>query len=214
MNKSGTRNKLVCGVGINDVDYRVRILENLPSVDGKQKQKLIWECPIYKIWCSMLHRCYSQAFAERYPTYTNCYVCDEWLSLSNFKSWVESNNWEGKQLDKDLLIRGNKVYSPDTCCFISGAVNSFILEKGGCRGPWPIGVVWNKKAKIFVAQCSNPFIKGKGRNKYLGSFPTADEAHAAWLAHKLNLAKLLAAEIEDQKIAEALVERYENYKTV
>lgn len=193
------RNKLVCGVGINDVEN---------SKGGKIKQKLARICPYYTMWCSMLGRCYNINHLKRYPRYENCSVCDEWLTFSNFKLWAETQNWEGRHLDKDLLVRDNKVYSPETCCFISGAVNNFIIERNASRGEWPIGVSWHKRDQRFIASCGNPFT---GKGTYIGFFSTPEEAHQAWLTRKLELAKLLAAEQDDPRVAKALVERYENY---
>ena len=117
--------KLVCGVGNNDSDYVVTKFETI-VVNGKLKQKLIWVCPYYRVWKGMLERCYSIKYQESQPTYIGCSVTDEWLTFSAFKNWMEKQNFEGMQLDKDLLIEGNKVYSPETCVFVSGMVNNFI----------------------------------------------------------------------------------------
>ena len=77
----------------------------------------------------MLQRCYSESHLVRQPTYKGCSVCEEWLTFSNFKSWMEQQDWEGKQLDKDLLVYKNKIYSPETCVFVSSVINSFFVEK-------------------------------------------------------------------------------------
>ena len=107
--------RLVYGVGINDADYVVQKWETIGYVNGKQKQKLIWICPYYSAWKSMLKRCYSSKYQDKRPTYKGCSVSDEWLTFSVFKVWMEKQDWEGKQLDKDLLFEGNKIYSADTC---------------------------------------------------------------------------------------------------
>ena len=73
------KNKLVYGVGINDVNYVIRIVEQLPKTNGKRKEKLIWKCPFYSRWASMLERCYSKSLLEKYPSYIGCSVCEEWL---------------------------------------------------------------------------------------------------------------------------------------
>ena len=93
--------KLVCGVGINDADYAVVEWETIGYVNGKQNQKRVWECPYYKVWGSMLKRCYSDKYQERYQTYKGCTVSEEWLTFSNFKNWMEKQDWEGKHLDKE-----------------------------------------------------------------------------------------------------------------
>jgi len=81
----------------------------------------------YKKWISMLKRCYTTSPYQ--PTYEHCYVCDEWAYLSNFTLWMDQHDWEGKQLDKDLLGDGYK-YSPENCCFISGKLNILIEPRG------------------------------------------------------------------------------------
>ena len=133
------KNKLVYGVGINDADYIVCIYEELPRTNGKQNQKIVWRCPFYSRWMSMLRRCYSKAYQEKQPSYKGCSVCEEWLTFSNFKSWMETQDWEGKQLDKDLLVYKNKIYSPETCVFIDQRLNTFLVKSNKTRGDYPLG---------------------------------------------------------------------------
>ena len=198
--------RLVYGVGINDADYVVERKETI-EVDGKIKQRVVWVCPYYRTWKNMLKRCYSDKYQERQPTYKGCSVSEEWLTFSNFKRWMERQDFEGKQLDKDLLFEGNKVYSAETCTFVTRGVNLFTTDRGNNRGEWLIGVCWNKRDGVFMSQCSNPFTK---KREYLGLFVNELEAHQAWLKRKLELAHLLAAEQTDERVAEALVERYTN----
>lgn len=201
--------KLVCGVGNNDAGYVTRKFETTGYVDGKRKRKLVWRCAYYQTWKSMIERCYSDKCQERYPTYKNCTVSDNWLTFSVFKSWMEKQDWEGEHLDKDLLFEGNKIYSPETCVFVSPMVNTFTIDCGAARGEWMIGVIWCKAAGKFKSQCRNPFTSEK---EYLGYFTCEVEAHAAWRKRKLELAKELAAEQEDPRVAKALIDRYTNYK--
>lgn len=197
--------KLVCGVGRNDADYFVVKREEIGYVDGKRKQKQVWFCAYYRTWADMINRCYSAKYQEKYPTYRGCSVSAEWHIFSNFKAWMEKQGWEGKHLDKDLLFEGNKVYGPETCVFVSPMVNTFVNDRGSARGKWPIGVYWHKGAGKFRAQCKNPFTK---KNENLGYFTSEGEAHQAWQARKLELAKELAAIQEDPRVAEALISRY------
>lgn len=201
--------KLVRGVGINDADYVTQVKKTVGWINGKRKQKLIWYCPFYRVWADMLARCYNEKCQKKNPAYVGCTVCKEWLTFSNFKAWMEIQDWEGNQLDKDLLLCGNKVYKPDVCVFISQKVNLFLLESGTIRGAWPIGVYWNKSNEKFLARCGNPITV---ENEYLGYYDSPDEAHKAWLARKQEIAKLLAKSQSDLRVAKALVERYENYK--
>lgn len=193
------KNKLVCGVGINDADYVVQ-----PEINGKRIT-----CPFYRVWQDMLKRCYSKKLQAKYPTYIGCIVCDEWLTFSNFKSWMETQDWVGKQLDKDLLVVGNKIYAPETCVFVARMTNTFILDHGADRGEWPIGVTFDKWVGKFRAQCSNPFgntayeIRG-----YISYFNCPNAAHLAWKKRKHELALQLADLQTDERVAKALRERY------
>lgn len=153
----------------------------------------------------MLERCFSTKFQERNPSYKGCSVSEEWLRFSNFKSWMEAQDFEGMQLDKDLLIEGSKVYSAETCVFVTPTVNTFTVDRGASRGEWLIGVYWLKARQKFRADCNNPFTK---KREYLGLFTCEQEAHQAWLTRKLELAYELAAIQTDPRVAKALIDRY------
>ncbi|HZK25003.1 MAG TPA: hypothetical protein VFC74_06415 [Oscillospiraceae bacterium] len=197
--------KLVYGVGNNDADYAVVKFETIDCADGKRKQKQVWTCPYYKVWRDMIKRCYSAKFQESRPTYIGCTVSDKWLTFSNFTGWMKNQDFEGKQLDKDLLFEGNKVYSPETCVFVTGAVNSFTTDSGAARGDCLIGADWYKQTGKFRSKCSNPFTK---KPEHLGYFTSEQEAHEAWAKRKLELAHELAAIQTDQRVAKALIDRY------
>lgn len=200
--------KKVCGVGINDADYVTEKREIIRYVNGKQRKKLVWRCPYHRAWSDMLVRCYSEKHQERKPTYADCAVSNDWLTFTNFKSWMMTQDWEGKQLDKDLLFEGNKIYSAETCIFVTPLVNTFTIDCGAARGKWMIGVHWYKQAEKFVAQCRNPFTK---KLEYLGRFNCEKEAHNAWRKRKLELAHDLAAIQTDPRVAKALIDRYSQY---
>ena len=200
------KKRLVYGVGYNDSkEVTVTIIKHHCEVTGKLVGKKLLKCPFYSRWKDMLKRCYS----GKYPSYEDVVVCQEWLTFSNFKVWMEKQDWEGKQLDKDLLFIGNKLYSPSTCLFVSRDVNLFITESDKARGEFPIGVTFDKATGKFLSQCRNLICTGSG---HIGRYLTPEEAGRAWLVRKLELAKLLAAEQDDPIVAEALVRRYENYE--
>lgn len=200
--------KLIFGIGISDADYVVQKNETVGYVNGKRKRKLVWKCPFYQTWQSMLHRCYSAKYQERHPTYIGCNVSEEWKTFSNFRAWMVTQNWEGMHLDKDLLFDGNKIYSADTCVFVSHAVNSFTTDSGAARGEWMIGTHWHKRSNKFMSRCCNPFTK---KQEHLGYFDSEQDAHNAWLKRKLELAYELAAIQTDTRVAKALISRYSNY---
>lgn len=200
---------LVYGVGINDADYVVKKNETIGYKNGKRKIKRVWTCLYYQAWGNMLKRCYSAKSQESRPTYKGCSVSEEWLTFSNFKVWMQEQDFEGNQLDKDLLFKGNKVYSADTCVFVTPMVNSFTSDRGAARGEWLIGVNWDKWTNKFKSQCSNPFTK---KRESLGYFACEEEAHEAWVKRKLELAHELAAIQSDPRVAKALILKYTNYK--
>ncbi len=203
--------KLVCGIGVNDADYVVQVKETIGYVDGKQKQRLVYMCPFYQTWKDMIKRGYSEKLKLRHKTYRDCTVCEEWHLFSTFRKWMETQDWEGKQLDKDLLVPANKVYSPETCVFVSQQVNLFLIDRGSKRGKYKIGCCWNKREGKFQSNCGNPFT---GKSQHLGNFTDEEGAHQAWLAKKLEYAYGLAELQTDVRIAKALIDKYENYSTL
>ena len=80
----------------------------------------------YSRWTSMLERCYSEKYQNKFPSYIMCTVSDRWHDLQNFGKWFDNNYIEDYHLDKDLLLPGNKIYSENTCIFIPQDVNSFL----------------------------------------------------------------------------------------
>lgn len=191
----GRNRDLVFGAGINDSEHKTNYSE-----DGKVKY-----CSIYLTWRGMIKRCYDKKWHLNKPSYKGCLVCNEWLTFSNFKRWMQSQNWKGNELDKDLLVNGNKVYSPDTCTFVSKLTNSFILDRSAGRGVLPIGVDFYVSSGKFRSQCSNPFNK---KHEHLGYFTCQDQAHQAWRSRKHELACQLADMQSDSRVAEALRKRY------
>lgn len=90
---------------------------------GRLGEKVDWNEKIYTVWVNMLKRCYDKSVQNAHPTYKGCSVCVEWHTYENFYNWVLSNDYQGKEIDKDKMVKGNKVYSPETCCFISSSEN-------------------------------------------------------------------------------------------
>jgi hypothetical protein len=195
--------KLVHGVGVNDAEYVVTKTSTTYLADGKRIQKKTWVCPFYQAWKSMLYRCYTPI--KKHESYSGCEVCEEWRRFSNFRQWMSLQQWQGNQLDKDLLFPGNKIYSPETCAFVSGKINSFVLDCSASKGEWPIGVHYSKANNGFVAQCNNPI---SGKKEHLGTFETPSAAHKAWRARKHELACIYAGQQADARISDALRNRY------
>ena len=168
----------------------------------------------YNCWKSMLRRCYSAKYQEKRPTYKGCSVCDEWLYYPNFKKWYEENYYKisnkTSQLDKDILIKGNKVYSPNTCVFVPNFINTLFTKRQNNRGELPVGVDYLKASKKYRASLS-VFKDGKKTNKYLGCFNTADEAFEVYKQAKEEYVKEVADEYKD-KIPTKLYERMYAYQ--
>jgi hypothetical protein len=188
----------VYGIATNDAEYQVQI-----KTDGK----ITWRCPYYERWADMLKRCYSTAYHKRNQSYIGCTVCDEWLLFSNFKSWMESRDWQGKELDKDILFVGNKIYSPEKCVFVHKKVNLFTTERSLHRGEWPLGVDFKKQDGKFRSKCHNPFTM---KGEHLGYFDDPNEAHLVWKKRKHELACQLADSeyVDDKMVAYSLALRY------
>lgn len=153
--------RLVQGHGINDVDAPTWIV-----VDGRRTR-----VPYYKTWRNMLSRAYNSSYHKLYPTYIDTSVCDDWLRFSAFKSWMTEQDWQGKHLDKDILVPGNKIYAPDRCLFVDPAINNLLNDNAAARGRYPIGVSWDKEQKKYRAQ-----LQIYGTEKKLGRYDTVEEA--------------------------------------
>ena len=156
-------------VAIHEADYAVT------SYDDAGKRQ---HCPFYRRWASMINRCYGDVGA----TYTESYVCDEWLTFSNFKRWMETQKWEGMELDKDLLYINNKEYGPNTCLFLPKVINSLFVDSKSSRGTNPIGVSFEKRRLKYEA-----YISIDNKKKHLGYFDNPIDAHVKWQHAKLKV---------------------------
>lgn len=136
--------------------------------------------PFYSAWKNMIKRC-SEPFISKHPTYAGCTICDEWLSLSSFKIWFDANSVNGWQLDKDLLVLGNKIYSPKYCRFVPASLNSMFLGCESQRGEFPKGVYLDKALNKYRS-C----IYVNGKTTHLGIHETSDEAKDSYDAAKRN----------------------------
>ena len=169
----------VFGVGVVGTKYPI-------TVNGTLTKE-------YTLWQSMLRRCYSDtnvcdAYKKKYPTYEDCEVSDKFKSYEYFYEWCHEQvgfGVEGFELDKDLLVKGNKVYSETTCVFLPKEINSVLTKSTAKRGEYLIGVSWHKKGKAFVAVVN----KNKGKREYLGCFKTELEAFNAYKQAKESFIK-------------------------
>ena len=142
----------------------------------------------YGLWKNMLRRCYSDTYKKKYPTYIDCKCSENFKSYEYFYEWCNEQIGFGNigfELDKDLLVKGNKVYSEDSCIFIPTEINTLLVKRAASRGEHLIGVYWHSKNKAFVARVN----KSKGGSEYLGLFNTEIEAFKAYKKAKESFVK-------------------------
>jgi hypothetical protein len=181
--------KLIFGVGINDADYMVR-----PIVNGKGIT-----CSYYQRWHSMIRRCYDPKYQEKNPTYRGCSVVRGWLLFSGFRAWMVDQDWEGMDLDKDIIKPGNKVYSPENCCFITHELNSLLCDSAAQRGLLPQGICWHRQHRKYHAK-----IMLNSKRKHLGYFINPEAASRAYIKAKTSLILQAAQEQTEPLIANGL----------
>ena len=177
----------VYGVGILGTKYPI-------TVNGVKTKE-------YNLWQGMLKRCYNSTYKKKHPTYEGCEVSDKFKSYEHFYEWCHKqvgfgNDGNGNpfHLDKDLLVKGNKVYSEDSCVFLPQEINSLLTKCTASRGEHLIGVCWHKKDNAFVSRVS----KNKGKREYLGYFKTEIEAFNAYKKAKESFIKEQANKWKDK----------------
>ena len=182
----------VHGIGITG-DSQVR-------VDGKHTKE-------YRLWNNMLKRCYSVGCQKVRPTYIDCSVSENFRYLQYFKEWCNNQigfnsvDEKGKPfaLDKDILVKGNRVYNEDVCVFVPQEVNLLFTKRDKSRGEYPIGVSFHKSRGMLTATLNN---------KYLGYFNTAEQAFQVYKTAKEAYIKEVANKWKDKidsKVYEALM---------
>ena len=186
----------VYGVGILGTKYST-------SINNKSIKE-------YSLWCDMLKRCYCENYHFKKPTYIGCEVSDNFKSYEYFYEWCHKQigfNNKDWQLDKDLLIKGNKVYSENTCIFIHRELNQTLTKANLIRGEHPVGVCFDKSRNKFIAcVCLN-----SSKRKYLGAFDTELDAFKAYKIAKENHIKEQANKWKSQ-IDERAYEALMNYQ--
>lgn len=183
--------KTVCGVGF---------LGTKENVDNKA----------YDIWRGMLRRCYDNKSKLKNPAYKDCSVCEEWHNYSNFKKWYDENYYEigdkRMHLDKDILIKGNKIYSPETCIFVPQFINLLFTKRNIARGEYPIGVATYKDDK-FIVHCND----GNGNCIHLGIYDSREEAFLVYKEYKENIIYNIANKYKEM-IPSELYKAMKEYK--
>lgn len=189
--------KRTCGVGYHGIG-KYNMFEN----GNKTKA--------YITWHHMIQRCYYQGESMIFNPYKSCTVCDEWHNFQNFAKWFEENYYEIDNetmcIDKDILIKGNKIYSPDTCLIVPNRINCLILRNISIRNDLPMGVTFDKVRNKYKAQCKDINCK----TKFLGRYNTIEEAFNTYKNYKEALIKKIA-DMYKNKIPQKLYDALNNY---
>jgi hypothetical protein len=195
---SSPYDKTICGIGVVG-------LENIyPNINEEYKKS-------YNKWRGMITRCYNEKFKEKHITYKDCSVCEEWLFYPNFKKWYDDNYYEVDNelmcLDKDILHKGNKIYSPDTCLIVPERINTLFVQHDTRRGELPVGVNYKKKQNKYIAQCCCEDYGNAG----LGTFNNPIDAFYKYKDFKERYIRIIANEYED-RIPKILFDAMYNWK--
>lgn len=167
--KEKNNRKIKYGVGVYDVDC---------SCTDKEIYLF------YRAWCSMLRRCYGNQ-----TSWIGCSVTPQWHHFSAFLKWAKENGFKkGYHLDKDILVKGNKLYSPETCCFVPREINDMMVKGNSLNRKHLLGV--SQRGRLWYAAHGSSLIKGYNGN--LGYFQTKEEAFAAYKASKERYIKMVA----------------------
>lgn len=161
----------------------------------------------YKTWYNMMRRCYDKKNLKNHPTYKDCSVVEEWHNFQTFGNWFDENYYEIEcqrmELDKDILIKGNKIYSPNTCVFVPHNINSMIVK--GYKSTKIIGVSFIKNENRYTTQCHD----NEGNSEYLGSYKNPIEAFRTYKNFKEKVIKNVADKYKGKipnKLYEALLQ--------
>lgn len=189
--------KSICGIGY----FGIGTYKGFDEVNKRPTKE-------YDAWRSMIRRCYGNL--DNCKAYRDCTVCDEWLCFQTYAKWYEENYYKFKDevmtVDKDILIKGNRVYSPDTCLIVPVSINSMFVKCKNNRGNLPIGVYMHRGK--YVSHCADVDL---GCQKTLGEFKDPVTAFNKYKEYKENYIKRKANEFKEfipLKVYNAMI----NYK--
>jgi hypothetical protein len=189
--------KTIYGVGfLGEGEFKAYISTQTPTIE-------------YKLWSRVMERCYCDSYLKKRPSYIGCSVDQRWYSFQNFAKWYGENYYEVEDemmhLDKDILVKGNKIYSPETCVFVPARINMLFTKSNAKRGMFPIGVsLYNGRYKAY----SN---NSKGKKVTIGSYDSIEEAFHSYKTFKEKVIKEVAEEYKD-RIPNSLYESLLQYK--
>lgn len=165
----------------------------------------------YNLLSNMKTRCYGENQRKQYSCYENCCICYEWLEdAKKFYNWADEHYYtidnlpdSNIQLDKDILVPGNLVYSPDTCMFIPDKMNLFFksLNKKSVFLPPGVRKLKNEKYQSEIGI--------EGKKKIIGIYNTVEEAQEAYKTEKIKECERIADYYKDmvpEKVTEAFLQ--------
>ena len=135
----------------------------------------------YRSWQSMFTRCYCPLSQIEKPTYLGCEVHPCWHNFQDFAEWYYNQDCcdMGYELDKDIICKGNKIYSPDLCCLVPRELNALLTNNKASRGLYPIGVNFRKTTGRYeVRVCEH------GTRNHVGMFDSIEDAFLAYKSAK------------------------------
>lgn len=151
----------------------------------------------YVDWYDMLKRVYDIKYLTKHTSYIGTELYEDWHNFQLFAQWRKENYYEIPNqkmcLDKDILTKGNKLYSPDTCIYVPQNINKLFTKSDKIRGEYPIGVYLFTKNMKYKAQCNN----GRGKTIHLGYFDTPEEAFNQYKKYKEHIIKEVADEYKE-----------------
>lgn len=182
---------------VQNIGY-IGVGEYSPYQDGERSKA-------YALWVGMIKRCYAASNHIRNPSYKGCTVHEDWHNFQNFAEWLDNHECYdvNHQLDKDIISKGNKVYSSENCTLVPQEINKLLITRAAKRGEYLIGVSLVKSTGKFVAQMS-----ANGSVERIGLFSTEIDAHRAYVIAKEAYVKVRAMEYKDRiepRVFEALM---------
>lgn len=173
---------------------------------GQGKYKLANDSKLSDVWIKMLGRCYSENYQQRQPTYKDVTVCEEWHNFQNFAEWwynhYNSDTMQGWQIDKDIICKDCKIYSPETCCLVPREINAILTLRQNHRGVTPLGVQKRDNSR-YIARMNID-----GKRVEIGRFDTPEEAFECFRKAKVEKIIQVADKYKpllEEKVYQALI---------
>ena len=200
MKKKTTYSNFKNGGIKNPYDRTIRGIGYLGEGEYMTNQSL-HERRAFGIWCGMIDRVYNEEKRSKYETYSDCIICDEWQNYQIFREWYDKEFYqvgtERMHLDKDILVKGNKFYSPDTCLIVPQRINMLFLQKPN-KYNLPSG----------ISPMANNRYRAEYNGKKVGNYDTLEEAIQAHDNEKRKAIKKVADEYKQvipDKVYKALL---------